>query len=125
MKKTISILLVLILMLSLACCGKNENKADTSLKDGETKITGVVSSMSGNLLTLSSEDKKEISDKFTFSFSDDIVVVEDGYYVVDYTADTFYGKEITVICNSLIQETYPAGLTDVRMIIIKDSTFGR
>lgn len=125
MKKTISVLLALILVLSFASCAKNENKADTSLNEGEMKITGEVTSMSGNTLILSSDDKKEISDKFTFSYSDDIIVVEDGFYVTDYSADTFYGKKITVICSSLIQETYPAGLRDVRMIIIKESTFGR
>lgn len=121
MKKILSILLVIILALSFASCVKKENRADTSLKEGEIEITGLVTSMSGSLLTISDDEDKQ----YRFDYSDDIVVVEDGAYVVDYTADTFYGKKITVICSSDIQETYPAGLTDVRMIIIKESTFGR
>lgn len=120
MKKVISILLVAALALCLAACTKNENKIDVEPNEGEIKISGEITSMSGNILTLSTNDKNVSSDKCTFSFSDEIAIVEDGVYVTDYTADALYGKKVSVICNELIQETYPAGLTKVRVIIIEE-----
>lgn len=118
MKKIICAALAVIIIFSFAACQRRENIADTSLKDGEILLTGKITKVSGSLLILESENNKT-SDKFSFGYDSNITVVEGRAYVVDYTADAFLGKEVSVICSELIQETYPAGLTDVRMIIIK------
>ncbi|MBQ7295605.1 MAG: hypothetical protein IJW86_05360 [Clostridia bacterium] len=118
MRKIISIVLAVILTFSLAGCGISSGKADVSVKQGEMLLTGKVTKVSGNLLTLET-DKSNISDKFYIGYTDEIVVVQEDAYVVDYTADVFKGKTISVICSELVEETYPAGLTQVRMIIIK------
>lgn len=113
MKKLIALLLVLILSVTLFACGKPENRADTSLRSGETEITGTVEQVSGNTIVI--HDGK--GGRYSFTYSDEITVVENGWYVVDYTADHFKGMEIVVICSDRIMETYPAMLSDVRMII--------
>lgn len=118
MKKLICLMLAMILALSFYACEKDPNKVDLTLNDGEMMLTGKVTKVSGNLLTFETDDST-VSDKFYIGYSDKISVAEDGAYVVDYTADAFKGKKISVICSELVQETYPAGLTDVRMIIIK------
>lgn len=119
MKRIICILLTAVMALSFFACGKDPTKADYSLNEGEMMLTGKVTKVSGNLLTFETE-KSSISDKFYIGYSDEITVAENGAYVVDYTADYFKGKKISVICSELVQETYPAGLTNVRMIIINE-----
>ncbi len=118
MKKTIAIVLAAVLVLSFAACMKDSNKPDLTLNEGEMMLTGRITKVGGSLLTLETDDSS-ISNKFCFGYSDSIAVVEEGAYVVDYTADSFKGKTVSVICSELVQETYPAGLTDVRMIIIQ------
>ena len=113
MKKTIIMLLTLILALSLFACAKIENRADISLKKGETKITGTVEQVNGNSIVI--HDGK--GGRYSFTYSDEVNVVEGGYYVVDLAADSFMGDEISVICSEEIMETYPAMLSDVRIII--------
>ncbi len=124
MKKKICLILAALifsaaLMLSFSACVKDDNKADTRIHEGEMVLTGKVERVSGNHITLKTQDSS-ISDKFYFYYTDEVTVVEDGYYVMDLAADSFEGKEISVICSELVQETYPAGLTDVRMIIINE-----
>ncbi len=118
MKKTVCIILTAVLLLCLTACSKPENKADISLREGETKITGKVEKVNGNTLLISDGH----DGKFSFFYDESIVVVEDGYYVVDYTADSFKGKMVSVICSDKIMETYPAQLTGERMIIIEDDS---
>lgn len=113
MKKLIALLLVLILSVTLFACGKPENRADTSLRSGETEITGKVEQVSGNTIVIHDGE----GGRYSFTYSDEITVVENGWYVVDLSADSFRGKEIMVVCSDCIMETYPAMLSDVRMII--------
>lgn len=115
MKKLFVLFLVLILTFSLACCKKTENKADTSLKEGEISISGTVEQVNGNILLIS--DGK--GGRYSFCFSDDTEVVVDGYYAIDMSADSFKRKKVTVICSAEIMETYPAQLRNERMIIVE------
>ena len=110
-------MLAAVLLFSLGACMKGNTKPDVSLLEGEMLLTGRVTQVSGNAIILESSDSS-ISNKFSFAYSDAVIVVEDGSFVVDYSADSFKGKSISVICSQLVQETYPAGLVDVRMIII-------
>ena len=103
--------------MSFAACIKGENTPDVSPLEGEMILGGKITKVSGSLMLLESDDSS-ISNKFTFGYSDTITVVENGEYVVDLSADYFEGKKVSVICSRLVQETYPAGLTDVRMIIL-------
>ncbi len=124
MKKKICLILAALiflaaLMLVFNACVRDDNKADTRVHEGEMVLTGKVERVSGNTITLKTE-KSNISDKYRFYYSEDVTVVEGGYYVMDLAADSFEGKEISVICSELVEETYPAGLTDVRMIIINE-----
>lgn len=114
MKKTVFLILTLIMALSFVGCSTDPNKADTSLKSDEIKLCGTVIEVSGNTLLI--EDEK--GSQYSFGYTDETEVVEDGYYVVDLSADYFPGKEITVIAAPEIRETYPMGI-DVRMIIIE------
>ena len=113
MKKIAVIILSLTLVMSLAACAKSENRADTSLEQGETSISGKVESVSGNSLLIC-DDKGA---RYVFSYSVEVTVVCDGWYVVDLSADSFNNKDITVICSQQILETYPMQLQNVRMII--------
>ncbi len=117
MKKIITLVLAAVLLISLSACMKDGNVPDTQLREGEMMLTGKITKVSSNLMLLESDDSS-ISNKFTFGYSDSITVVESGAYVVDLSADSFEGKKVSVICSELVQETYPAGLVDVRMIII-------
>ncbi len=124
MKKKICLILAALvfsaaLMLAFNACVRDDNKANTSLQEGEMVLTGKAEKVSGNHITLKA-DGNSISDKFYFYYTDEVTVVENGYYVMDLAADSFEGKEISVICSEMVQETYPAGLTDVRMIIINE-----
>lgn len=115
MKKFTVAVITLIMAFSLFACAKSENRANVSLKEGETKITGTVEQVSGNTVVL--QDSK--GGRYSFTYSDEIDVVEGGYYVVDLAAASFKGERISVICSEQIMETYPAMLSDVRIIIIK------
>lgn len=117
MKKIITIVLAAVLLTGLCACMRDGNVPDTEPREGEMMLTGEITKVSGSLMLLESDDSS-ISNKFTFGYTDSITVVENGAYVVDLSADSFEGKSISVICSELVQETYPAGLTDVRMIII-------
>ncbi len=124
MKKKICLILAALvfsaaLMLTFNACVRDDNKADTKVHEGEMLLTGKAEKVSGNHITLKA-DGNSISDKFYFYYTDEVTVVENGYYVMDLAADSFEGKEISVICSEMVQETYPAGLTDVRMIIINE-----
>ena len=52
MKKTTAILLSIILVISLCACAKRENRADTSLKEGEIMLSGFVAESYGSSLLL-------------------------------------------------------------------------
>ena len=116
MKKIAVIILSLTLVMSLVACGKNENRADTSLRQGETSISGKVESVKGDTLLIC-DDKGA---RYVFSYSDEVTVVCDGWYVVDLSADSFENKDVTVICSQQILETYPMQLQNERMIICED-----
>ena len=116
MKKLAVILLsVLMIAVSAGCRAAtfDPNVADTSLREGEMKLSGKVVEVREEALLI--EDEK--GGRYTFAYSDDITVVEDGYYVVDLSADSFKGKKVTVIANQSVMETWPMMLSDVRMII--------
>lgn len=115
MKRFIILFLTVFCFLNLSACTKSENIADTSIKPGEIKITGTVEQVNGNSVVISDGE----GGRYSFYYSDKITVVEDGYYVVDLSADSFKGKRISVICSSQIMETYPAMLSQERMIIIE------
>ncbi len=115
MKKMICIATVLFTFCTLCACSKPENRADTSLREGETAISGKVEQVRGNILVIS--DGK--GGRYSFCYSDDIEVVDDGWYVVDLAADSFKGKKVTVICSEEIMETYPAQLKNERMLIME------
>lgn len=115
MKKIAVLLAVAIIFTAFACCVADNNKADIKLNDGEILLSGKVEETYEKSLLL----KGEGSDRYYISYSDEVTVVEDGYYVVDLTTDSFKGKKISVICSSEIMETYPAQTSGVRMIIIE------
>lgn len=117
MKKVIAAALAMILIFCLGACGKGPDTPDISVLEGEMMLTGRVTKVSGSLIILESNDSS-ISNKFSFGYSDSVTVVEKGAYVADLSADSFRGKKVSVICSELVQETYPAGLSDVRLIII-------
>lgn len=116
MKKILIILTAAILALTFAACTpKGDNKADTSLNDGEILLSGEVEEVYESAFLL----KGEGSDRYYISYSDKVQVVEDGYYVVDMTVDSLKGKKVSVICSSQIMESYPAQTSGERMIIIE------
>lgn len=116
MKRLYIVLISLVMLITFsACSGENNNKADTSLKDGEILLSGKVEEVYENSFLL----KGEGSDRYYISFSDKVQLVEDGYYVVDMTADSLKGKRVSVICSSQIMESYPAQTSGERMVIIE------
>ena len=120
MKKIVTAILSLIIAFSFVCCTKNENRADTSLKSGEIMLTGRVIESYGNSLLLESKDENDKTGRYFVTINDYTQFVVDGWYVTDLSADSFEGKKISVICNEMILETYPAQLQDERMIIVAD-----
>ncbi|MBQ8503178.1 MAG: hypothetical protein IJ491_02750 [Clostridia bacterium] len=115
MKKAIAIILSFIFILSLYGCRKSDNKADLSLQQGETSITGIVEQVNGNTLIISDGE----GGRYSFYYSDEVACVIDGYYVMDLSADFFKSKRVSVICSSEIMETYPAQLKNERMLIVE------
>lgn len=124
MKKTLSLLLTVILALIFFGCAKRENRADTSLKEGEMMLTGYVTESYGSTLLLEKTDDGEwqdfVSDRVYVTIGDNTEFVIDGWYVTDLSADYFKGKYISVICSELVLETYPVQLQNERMIIELD-----
>lgn len=118
MKKTMAVILSAVLLFCFYACGKSENKADTSLKDGEIMLTGSVVESYGNSLLLEEEKDDGTVSRYFVTINDYTEFVVDGWYVTDLSADSFEGKKISVICNEMIMETYPAQLQDERMIIV-------
>lgn len=115
MKKLYIVLISLIVLVTFSACSvKSDNKADTSLKEGEILLSGKVEEVYENSFLL----KGEGSDRYYISFSDEVQVVEDGYYVVDMAVDSFKGKRVSVICSNQIMETYPAQTSGERMVIL-------
>lgn len=117
MKRITAFLLVMFFIFCFAGCVKRENRADTSLRQGETYLEGDVESVSGSSLLIKGDD----GSKYYFTYSDEVETVIDGWYVVDMSADSFKGKNIKVICSSEIMETFPAQLKGERMIIVQDN----
>ena len=124
MKKTLALLLTVILALIFFGCAKRENRADTSLKEGEMMLTGYVTESYGSTLLLEKTDDGEwqdfVSDRVYVTIGDNTEFVIDGWYVTDLSADYFKGKYISVICSELVLETYPVQLQNERMIIELD-----
>ena len=124
MKKTLALLLTVILALTFFGCTKRENRADTSLKEGEMMLTGYVTESYGSTLLLEKTDDGEwqdfVSDRVYVTIGDNTEFVIDGWYVTDLSADYFKGKYISVICSELVLETYPVQLQNERMIIELD-----
>ncbi|MBQ1996451.1 MAG: hypothetical protein II237_09690 [Clostridia bacterium] len=124
MKKTLALLLTVILALTFFGCAKRENRADTSLKEGEMMLTGYVTESYGSTLLLEKTDDGEwqdfVSDRVYVTIGDNTEFVIDGWYVTDLSADYFKGKYISVICSELVLETYPVQLQNERMIIELD-----
>lgn len=124
MKKTVSILFSVILVVSLSACAKLENRADTSLKEGEIMLSGYVAESYGSTLLLQQAEGYDwedyVGDRVFVSIGDNTEFVVDGWYVTDLTADYFEGKYISVICGEYVLETYPAQLQGERMIILLD-----
>ncbi len=118
MKKAAAMILAVILLFSFGACMKSSNIPDEKVLEGEMMLTGKITKVSGSLMLFESDDSS-ISNKFSFGYSDSVTVAENGAFVVDLSADYFEGKKVSVICSELVQETYPAGLTGVRMIIIR------
>ena len=124
MKKTLALLLTVILALTFFGCAKRENRADTSLKEGEMMLTGYVAESYGSTLLLEKTDDGDwqdfVSDRVYVTIGDNTEFVVDGWYVTDLSADYFKGKYISVICSELVLETYPVQLQNERMIIELD-----
>jgi len=124
MKKTIAILLSVIFVMSFSACAKPENRADTSLKEGEIMLSGYVAESYGSTLLLQQAEGYDwedyVGDRVFVSIGDNTEFVVDGWYVTYLTADYFEGKYISVICGEYVLETYPTQLQGERMIILLD-----
>lgn len=124
MKKVMVTVLSIILMFSFSACAKRENRADTSLKEGEIMLSGYVAESYGSSLLLQQAQGYEwedyVSDRVYVNIGERTQFVEGGWYVTDLAADFFEGKYISVICSEHVLETYPAQLQSERMIIVLD-----
>lgn len=124
MKKIFVILISVILVISFSACAKPENRADTSLKEGEIKLSGYVQESYGSSFLLQKTDGYDwedyAGDRVFVNIGTNTDFVVDGWYVTDLSADYFEGKYISVICSETILETYPAQLQGERMIILLD-----
>ena len=122
MKKTIAILLSVIFVMSFCACAKSENRADTSLKDGEIMLSGYVAESYGSSLLLQKADGYDwvdyVSDRAFVNIGINMDFVVDGWYVTDLSPNSFVGEYISVICSETVLETYPAQLQGERMIIL-------
>lgn len=126
MKRAIVILLAVIMCVSFVCCGKEETSTDTSLSNQKAEISynsntemmlvGTVKEVNGNSLLIVTDDKQE----YVFGFSNEIKVVEKENYVYNPRAKDLLGKKVTAIAGNQVQETWPMGLTNERLIIISE-----
>lgn len=127
MKRAVVVLLAVLMCLSFACCGKSETNTDATYVpkqkaeigyDYETEmmIIGTVKEVNGNALLIVTDDGQE----YSFGFSDKVKVVEDEYYVFRPKASDLAGKKVTAIAGNQVQETWPMGLTNERLIIIAE-----
>ncbi len=120
MKKILAVTLTLVLALSLFACAKKENRADTTLKEGEILLSGYASESFGKSLLIEKAEGYDWpidSDRAYVSLGENIQFVVDGWYVTDLSADYFEDKYISVICSEEVAETYPVQLQNERMII--------
>ena len=124
MKKTLAFLLTTVILVSFFGCAKPENRADTSLKEGEIMLSGYVAETYGNSFLLERAEGYEwqdfVGDRAYVSIGEHTEFVIDSWYVTDLAADSFEGKYISVICSDTVLETYPVQLTGERMIILLD-----
>lgn len=124
MKKIITAVLAVLMIFSLSACAKRENRADTSLKEGEIMLSGYVKESYGSSLLLEKKEdydwEEHVSDRVYVGIGERTQFVEDGWYVTDLSADYFEGKYISVICSKTVLETYPGQLQGERMIILLD-----
>lgn len=124
MKKIITVILTVLMIFSLSACAKRENRADTSLKEGEIMLSGYVAESYENSFLLEKAEGYDwedyAGDRVFVSIGDHTEFVVDGWYVTDLTADSFAGKYISVICSDTVLETYPVQLMNERMIILLD-----
>ena len=126
MKRAVVILLAVIMCVSFACCGKSETPTDARLSSQKAEISydsntemmlvGTVKEVNGNSLLIVTDDKQE----YVFGFSKKIKVVKNDSYVYNTEAKDLLGKKITAIAGNQVQETWPMGLTNERMIIITE-----
>ena len=125
MKKALAIILSAVILFSLCACAKKENRAYTSLKEGEIMLSGYVAEATENTILLEKRDGYDweayVGDRVYVTVGSNIQFVVDGWYVTDLTADSFKGKYISVICSESVLETYPVQLMNERMIILLDS----
>lgn len=126
MKKAVVILLAVFMCFSFACCGKEKTSTDASYSSEKAEITydatnemmlvGTVKEVNGDSLLIVTDNENE----YSFSFSKKIKVVQDEYYVYNPQAKDLLGKKVTVIVGNEVQETWPMGLTNERVIIITE-----
>ena len=126
MKKAVVILLAVFMCFSFACCGKEKTSTDARLSNQKAEITydadtemmlvGTVKEVNGNSLLIVTDDNQE----YVFGFSNEIKVVEKENYVYNPQAKDLLGKKVTAIAGNQVQETWPMGLTNERMIIITE-----
>ena len=126
MKRAVVILLALLMCVSFACCGKSETPTDAGYNSQKAEISydsntemmlvGTVKEVNGNSLLIVTDDKQE----YVFGFSNEIKVVKNDSYVYNTEAKDLLGKKVTVIVGNEVQETWPMGLTNERVIIITE-----
>ena len=79
-------------------------------------LVGTVKEVNGDSLLIVTDNDQQ----YIFSFSKKIKVVKDEQYVYNPQAADLSGKKVTVIAGNEVQETWPMGLTNERMIIITE-----
>lgn len=124
MKKISAVIFAAIMIFMLGACAKPENRADTSLKDGEIMLSGYVAESYGSSLLLQKTDGYDwedyVGDRVFVNIGINTDFVVDGWYVTDLSPDSFEGEYISVICSETVLETYPVQLQGERMIILLD-----
>ena len=126
MKKAVVILLAVFMCFSFACCGKEKTSTDARLSNQKAEISydsntemmlvGTVKEVNGNSLLIVTDNNQE----YVFGFSKNVKVVENEYYVYNPKASDLLGKKVTSIAGNQVQETWPMGLTNERLIIITE-----
>ena len=127
MKRAVVILLALLMCLGLACCGSTETVTDATYmpkqkaeitinNETEQFILATVKEANGDSLTLVTDEGQE----YIFSFSENVKVVEGEYYLPAVKASDLVGKKVSAIVGKEVQETWPMGLTNERLIILAE-----